>query len=41
MMIDYLYPVSRDFLRTHGGGNVDYCWEQAGIALQYWLTLLQ
>ena len=26
MMIDYLYPVSRDFLRTHGGGNVDYCW---------------
>lgn len=26
MMINYLYPVSRDFLRTHGGGNVDYCW---------------
>lgn len=26
MMVEYLYPVSRDFLRTHGGGRVDYCW---------------
>lgn len=26
MMVDYLYPVSRDFLRTHDGTRVDYCW---------------
>ncbi len=26
MMVEYLYPVSHEFLQTHGGGNVDYCW---------------
>ncbi len=26
MMVEYLYPVSHDFLSTHGGSNVDYCW---------------
>ena len=26
MMLEYLYPVSRDFLKNHGGTNVDYCW---------------
>lgn len=26
MMVNYLYPVSRDFLRMHGGSRVDYCW---------------
>lgn len=26
MMVNYLYPVSRDFLRYHDGTNMDYCW---------------